>query len=428
MYKVFCGWGGNQPLAYEIKAYLKDKNFDVVVGGGSPTGLHIGTQVIGQINECDCAILLVEEHDGVLSPNLFFEWGYIIARMKVTDIHVYMINKSVRELPSDLLGVWATEISRTESGENGDRDLAQRICERFLKDSVKNSNKNYFDIIDGWRYIRQTFEKEELRTSERHRRENIVLGCLAAYYYNDIEYFNTRLARMSATAATGDAIRFAKAYNDVFLKSAIMSKPLPQTAFFECAQAFEGTLARKHGDGDTLDFITDILCCDAYGLAYLLFLKNDDLDGEMTDICKEKALSYFRQTLSLTDDLERQCPEDKCLIQLIRAYIYNDIAHLYQQFFGDEESFLKYLDLSVDARDKLRTAYASVYPENAYLITKFEQEYMIALSEKCIYMKDPFMRKMNIATIKAKYNEWKDDITYMSSLVTRIENNLKKLD
>ena len=53
---------------------------------------------------------------------------------------------------------------------------------------------------------------------------------------------------------------------------------------------------------------------------------------------------------------------------------------------------------------------------------------MIALSEKCIYMKDPFMRKMNIATIKAKYNEWKDDITYMSSLVTRIENNLKKLD
>ena len=138
MYKVFCGWGGNQPLAYEIKAYLKDKNFDVVVGGGSPTGLHIGTQVIGQINECDCAILLVEEHDGVLSPNLFFEWGYIIARMKVTDIHVYMINKSVRDLPSDLLGVWATEISRTESGENGDRDLAQRICERFLKDSVKN--------------------------------------------------------------------------------------------------------------------------------------------------------------------------------------------------------------------------------------------------------------------------------------------------
>lgn len=82
----------------------------------------------------------------------------------------------------------------------------------------------------------------------------------------------------------------------------------------------------------------------------------------------------------------------------------------------------------MDARNKLRTAYASVYPENAYLITKFEQEYMIALSEKCIYMKDPFMRKMNIATIKAKYNEWKDDITYMSSLVTRIENNLKKLD
>ena len=114
MHNIFIGWGGNQPLAYEIRNILQSGELNIVIGGGSPTDIFVGAQVIDQINQCDKAILLVEDYNGHISPNLLFEWGYILANRSISkhNVQIFMIDKSPRELPSDLLGVWATEVKR----------------------------------------------------------------------------------------------------------------------------------------------------------------------------------------------------------------------------------------------------------------------------------------------------------------------------
>ena len=116
---VFVVWGGNQELAGLVGRKLDSIHFSGVVGGGQPTDLFVGSQVLSQIHQCTRAIILVEDTSGIdlasgynLSDNLMFEWGYIIGTFPPSKVHVFLIDLSARDLPSDLAGSWASEVSR----------------------------------------------------------------------------------------------------------------------------------------------------------------------------------------------------------------------------------------------------------------------------------------------------------------------------
>ena len=59
--KVFIVWGGNQPLANIVCDELgKGKaKYSGIVGGGIPTNMFVGTQIISQIEQCSRATILI---------------------------------------------------------------------------------------------------------------------------------------------------------------------------------------------------------------------------------------------------------------------------------------------------------------------------------------------------------------------------------
>ena len=206
-----------------------------------------------------------------------------------------------------------------------------------------------------------------------------------------------------------------------------MTKPLSQDTVFNLMQIYESTLAGHTHITEEIDLLVDILCNDAYGLACSLFLKNEGLDQETVEFFSKKALDCYDKALKLIDEFTQK-NNSICLWQLLYSYLYNDLAQLHHYVFNDMEKFKSYLSLSVENRKKLHQTFSSIYPNNLFLITKFEQEYIIALSEQCNYMEESFMKTMYKKTILSKFTEWQKELIYTSSLTDRIEANIQKIN
>lgn len=126
------------------------------------------------------------------------------------------------------------------------------------------------------------------------------------------------------------------------------------------------------------------------------------------------------------DTFEETYKNNVCLVLLLRSYISNDIGHLYRSAFCDENAFLENLTKSVEYRKQLHQTFTSSHPANIFLSTKFEQEYIIALSEQCNYMEDSVIKTMYKNLVVVKFEEWKKELVYTSSLTDRIKNNIQK--
>lgn len=425
MSTIFIGWSGNKSLADKVaKLINQSKAHSAIVGGGAPKDMYVGAQVIGQINKCNSAILLVENkaEDGQISSNLMFEWGYIMAKMSPNSICTVLINKSHRDLPSDLLGTWVSEVRFDR--ENGDEEeFARQIYERYLRDIDDESKICYFDDINDWKRLFANL-KENTDLPEDDVCRQILTGCLAAYYYQDNRQFRKMLDGVSGSLAVNETVAFAKAYVDVFLESENMTKALPHTVFFEGIEVFESTLVRKSKLPEKISILLDILCLDVYGLSCALYLKNTDIDEETRGYCAEQARERLGKMIESLDGLPEDYDPNPCLVQLLKSYANNDLAHLYKDSFGDKEKFLSYLAVSVDERKNLHRSFVAAYAGNSLLATKFEQEYVVALSEQCNYMEDSFYKTMCKKSIKAKYAEWERELVYTSSLTDRIKRHI----
>ncbi len=426
MDNIFIGWSGNRPIAENIAKMINNTSSKkAIVGGGEPKDMFIGAQVMRQIDQSNFAVLLVEDkEDGQISPNIIFEWGYIMAKLPLNNICTVLINKSPRDLPSDLLGTWVFETSYDKSNYN-EEELTKQIYDIVQRSFGESANMNYFNLIDRWNQVFIRLKTNQCN-DETEKVECLLMGCLAAYYYMDNIPLRKLLNTLSGNVATNEVIGFAKAYTDLFIESANMTTPLSQDTVFLLMQTFESVLVRNRSLSPELDLLLDILCNDAYGLTCSLFLKNEALDAQTLEFFSQKALDCCNKALA---DLElfHQKHECICLYLLLKSYLYNDLAHLYHDVFRDEEKFKELLALSVDHRKQLHQTFMSMYPSNVFLATKFEQEYIIALSEQCNYMEESFMKTMYKKMVVSKFAEWKKELVYTSSLTDRIAANIEKI-
>ncbi len=419
----FIAWSGNQTLAKEVARLVESKTRDkAIVGGGRPEDLHIGSQVINQIQQCNRAILLVEDKGGDISPNLMFEWGYLIAKLPVNNIATFLINKSAKDLPSDLLGTWVYEI-KVDRNSASDEEIAKEIFCKLQADLQTAKEVNYFDLINNWRQVfSKLSEKKPIASGDLCR--YLIVGCLAAYYYMDYKALRHELNEMSVSAENTSVMVFAKAYIDVFIESNNIITPLSERNFFRLSQDFDMTLERRRSHEEEIDLLIDILCCGAYGIACSLFLRNEGLDQTTIDFCAKKALEVLEKERELLDKFESTHPNNKCLVLLIQAYINNDLGHLYKDTLNDKNKFVQYLGESVNARKKLYDTFVTYY-NNSFLAIKFEQEYIIALSEQCVYMDESFKKTMIKNSIKNKAEEWERELLFADSLTERMKMNIK---
>ena len=428
MNNIFIAWSGNRELAEELAKLinLDGNRFNAIVGGGVPTDMFIGAQVVEQINRCKKAILLVEDKDGHISHNLMFEWGYIMARLNFNDIHVFLINKKSRDLPSDLLGTWVSEIEVDRVNEK-DEEIAKRIYDIFVPNSVSNKKVVYFDLIDNWKQVFVNLT-DDIADSDQEVFDYVFTGCMAAYYYQDYQSLRVVLNQLPINKNTMTFLNFAKAYIDVFIDSENLTSPLPQDSFFNCIQIFETTKARKKYFDDEREMICDILVSDIFALSCSLYLRNPDLDDGTIEYCSSVAKQSAIDVLNLLDKYEEASPNNFNLVYLMRSYIYKDVAHIYLNQYKDQDNFLSYLSKSVDERKMLWQSFLAYYPNNVFLATKFEQEYILALSEICNYMPNSFTKTLYKKTILSKMKEWEKELVYASSLTDKIKENVSKFD
>ncbi len=422
MDKYFIGWSGNQPLALELASLIEKNTKDkAIAGGGKPKDMYIGAQVINQIQQCNYAVLLVEDKDGQISPNLMFEWGYLMARLPVNNIYTFLINKRSRDLPSDLLGTWVFELD-IDRDIHSDKEISESIFEILKENMHATGVTNYFDLVNNWRQI---FSKLSERSTipDSDLCQYLITGCIAAYYYMDYHALQHELTHIVGSDESQDVVTFVKSYIDVFIKSENMMQPLPESEFFRLSENFESTLARVRDCGDEIEHMVDILCYNAYGLSCVLFLKNEGLDESTIQFCTDKALELFEKDIELVNKLEEISPSNKCFIQLMRAYNFNDLAHLYKGPLKNHEKFMELLAQSVTNRKALHQSFANYY-NNSFLSIKLEQEYIIALSEQCVYMEESFTKRMSQNTIRNKTKEWERELLFTSSLTDRIKANI----
>ena len=425
MYNIFIGWSGNKHLADKLADLIsQSERMRPIVGGGVPSDMFVGAQVIDQINRCKKTILLAEDKGGMLSHNLMFEWGYAMARLNIHDIHVFLINKNSRDLPSDLLGSWVSEISVDRTKES-DEEIAKRIFAIFLPNAMQEPEVNYFNLIDSWK---QVFVKltDDIADSNHEVFDYVFAGCMAAYYYQDYQNLRMVLNGFHVNKQTLVFVNFAKAYIDVFIDSENLTSPLPQDSFFNCVQAFDTARKRDRIYDETRELLFDILVQDISALASSLYLRNPNLDKDTTDYCSEMARRNALDVLSAIDDFEKKSPVNSTLVLLLRSYILKDVAHIYLNQYGDRDNFLSCLERSVNERKVLWQNILAYYPKNIFLSTKFEQEYILALSEYCNYMPDGFQKTLYKKTILSKMKEWEKELVYASSLTDKIRGNIEK--
>ena len=426
MENIFIGWSGNRSLAESVATLINNHTAKKgIVGGGSPKDMFIGAQVLSQIDRSQFAVLLVQDKEnGQISHNLMFEWGYITAKLPVNNICTILINKSPRDLPSDLLGTWVFELSFDTAG--GDEDaLAREVLEIVERSFGEDSEKNYFNLVDRWPQIFSRLKNSGIE-NESDASEQILMGCLAAYYYMDNIPLRKLLDTLSGNVAINNLISFAKAYVDLFIESENMTKPLSQDAVFSLIEVFESTLSRTTKLSEEQDKLLNILCYDVYGLACSLFLKNDSLDDDTKESFAEKALFCYKTAIETIDEFSEN-NNCICLWQLLRSYLYNDLAHYYLRVADDMDNFKAHLAKSVEQRKMLHQTFSSLYPDNTFLITKFEQEYIIALSEQCNYMEDGFTKSMFKKNIMTRFQKWQKELIYTSSLTDRIKANIENI-
>ena len=427
MDNIFIGWSGNLSLAEQVASLINNNSpKKAIVGGGVPKDMFIGAQVLNQIDRSNYALLLVEDKDnGQISHNLMFEWGYIAAKLSVNNICTILINKSSRELPSDLLGTWVFELNYDRKNET-EEQFANKIFDIVQRSFGESEEKNYFNLIDRWNQVFVRMQTTKI-DNDQEMAEYLLLGSLAAYYYMDNIPLRKFLNNISGSVALNEIVNFVKGYTDLFIESANMTKPLTQDSVFNLMQIYESTLASRTHISEEIDILVEILCNDVYGLACSLFLKNDGLDQETIEFFSKKALECYDKALSLIDEFTKK-NNSICLWQLLYSYLYNDLAQLYHHVFNDMDKFKSFLALAVENRKKLHQTFSSIYPNNQFLITKFEQEYIIALSEQCNYMEESFMKTMYKKTILSKFTEWQKELIYTSSLTDRIEANIQKIN
>ena len=424
MSNIFIGWSGNKALADKLADLIMNKTGDhAIVGGGQPKDMFIGAQVIDQINRCDTAIILAEDKNGMISPNLMFEWGYISAKFSVSNIHAFLLNKQSKDLPSDLMGSWVNEVSY-DATSTSEQELGERILALFLQNSKNKTVRNYFDLISDWKRV-YTYLTDKTSNSNQAFCEYILSGCLAAYYYQDNMMLRQALNNLKVPIAVNVIVQFAKAYVDIFIQSENMSKPLSQQDYFSVMQVFETIINRQKQFSSDVELLLDILNYDAYSLANSLFLKNEGLDEETKKFCANKAKECLEKDFELLDLFEKTIKNNECLILLVKSYLYNDIGHLYKDSLSDKTSFLDNLTKSVEYRKQLHQSFISSYPANIFLGTKLEQEYIIALSEQCNYMENAVLKGMYKNLVISKLKEWEKELVYTSSLTDRIKNNIQ---
>jgi hypothetical protein len=282
--KVFIAWGGNQDIAKMVSNELIKHGFDGIVGGGTPTDLYIGTQVFSQIHQCTRAIILVEntrtDTTNYFSNNLMFEWGYLTAKIDPRKLHIFLIGESVKNLPSDLAGIWAEEIKITDNKSR--ESISKEIANLFFEAASRPIDIDKMGIFNHWNEIKRNLSEYSKAPvySEIECAHYLLHSIEVTYgYMEEDELINIIKNIVPSSSALEFAIQIIKSNRALFDESTGLTKPISFDTFSEQKSLFERNFDFSNQDRN-LHLWFKYFSCGRLGLLYMFIVRDNDFDEE----------------------------------------------------------------------------------------------------------------------------------------------------
>lgn len=403
--KVFIAWGGSQRLAALVGQKISALGFDPIVGGGSPTELFIGTQVFSQIRSCTRAVILVngegmEANPGFgLNDNLMFEWGYITGTYSPNKLHVFLIDTSVKDLPSDLGGSWATEVSTAELDVE---EIADVIVAAFQKDATRHVELDKLKIMHMWEDIKRYLDTHDTspQCSDIELAQYLIHTAEVCDYYMEEEYAEALLNKAHPTSSIlSFAILLLKANIRLALETNGLATSLPFDSFTELRAVFETKFDFSYQD-EEFDLWMRYFTTRRLSLLYRLVSLNDDFAEDERKALLESALSFLKEAGAILDEISSRISSDSAYVNLYRGYVERDKFRVFVAFGMQEEASTSNAAALV-AKEAFYLTYKEKYPHDTYMIRQLAQEYYRSLAERMEFITDVTEKLVIRKTLKS---------------------------
>lgn len=390
--KVFIAWGGTQKLASLVGQRIAALGFDPIVGGGSPTELFIGTQVFSQIRACTRAIILVngegiEANPGVgLNDNLMFEWGYITGTYSPNKLHVFLIDISVSDLPSDLGGSWATEVT-TDDREL--EEIADSIVATFQKDATRHIELDKLKIMHMWDDVKRFVDVHDTmpQCSDLELAQYLLHTAEVCDYFMEEEYTEQLLNKMHPTSALlSFVVLLLKANIRLGLETSGLAKALPFDSFTELRAVFESKFDFSYQD-EEIDLWLRYFTNRRLSLLYRLVTLNSDFNDAERRGLLTKAQTFLEACGQILEDICTKYPSDVPYVNLYRGYVERDTYRVSEALGLEEEAEISNA-VALVAKEAIYLTYQEKYPHDTYLIRQLAQEYYRSMAERMDFIDD----------------------------------------
>jgi hypothetical protein len=282
---------------------------------------------------------------GIFSNNLMFEWGYLTAKMDPHKLHVFLIGESQKSLPSDLAGIWASEII--------------------------NANKTLEQIAEE------------------------IVGIFFEAASRPIEIDKI----VPVSRALEFAMQLVKSNARLFRESSGLTQQLSFDTFAELKSLFESNFDFSNQDIN-LHLWFKYFCSNRLALLFILIAQNNDLEEEFKKTYIEKAIECNCKVLQSLNEIVEKYPREAVYTKLYEGYVHRDLFKAYK-FLNDDEKATGQIIAASKAREVFYLHFKQRYPNEGYLIKHFGEEYYLSCAESLEYIKDPIEKKVKENTIRS---------------------------
>ncbi len=424
MSKIFIAWSGNKELAQAVAKYINEnsRGSECVVGGdySDSNDVFLGPTVLKEMNRCHRAIMLVQKHPrtGIISPNLMFEWGYLLAQLGGLKVHNYFIDIGENDeiIPNDVKGVYADFVTYASKT---DEQLAEEIGKGFLQKSqhhVVTGNK--MASIMEWYKIKDFIRRHSDNPicSDYEMAQYLVNYIYSAHIfsniiddvYDDLE----QLGKNYKTNSPEFKVSLKGARTTISLLKAIRNEESDQTItiddFYKIEKTFINVLEQIAAlDDSIVKVLLEAIYGNVIAFAYLLILYNDGVPAELKKAYADKLIKVSERVVVLCNRLEEDSPDDnKQLCELLRAYMYRgmfcafdickklETAGQLPPCENPEEREAKIRENLINSFNERKLLYQDYEGENinGVFFENVEMEYYLAMAELYTYEEDVITR------------------------------------
>ena len=400
--KVFIAWGGNQPLAEQVGIELKKRGYEGVIGGGNPTDMYIGNQVLSQISQCTRAIILAEPRRDMLnsfSSNLMFEWGYLTATIDAHKLHVFIIDESQKSLPSDLAGIWCNEITTSEKSRE---KVSEEIIDIFEEAASRPVEIDKMKIFFNYNNLKRDIAEHSVSPKYSEiEMAHYVLHCIemSDYYMEEAEY-DELLSKIEPVSAILEfAVQVARASTVVFRETETMTKALSFDMFVELRAIF-GRQFDFSAQDNNLHLWLKYVCSRRLAVIHSFLARNEEMEEEHQKIYYDKCIEYNAQAWDAIQKIVELFPYDTMYAKLYESNLLRGKFRTHKKI-GEYENAKESAINSSKAREAFYIHYKQRFPQDVFLVNRLAEDYYLSIVSKLEYIDDPVEKKIAESTVKS---------------------------